>query len=251
MSNLVVGPPENPAFPAIPPTTPPVVTPVSVDTVITFNDGIQKPEPGKRIAVSSSGSWANSRWAGIADGMMKFFSDFVSTSKGYARQILYAEARMDFNGVGGLSAGVTGVAEGHGTISTLPGYVNDVVGFNGIALKNTNCWAAGSHGEVRDTVSGGVAIGVNAEIVSLEPGTRGIGVHALNWGGNAAAESAFCGQGAFKHGLNLEGVSEMTDLMKLSSSGGHFIYDPKPSVAVIGKLRITIDGSTFYIPVCQ
>ena len=91
----------------------PAPTPIPATTgdAVLFQPDIQQPGPSKRIAVSSSGSWANSRWAGIADGMMKFFSDFVSTSKGYARQILYAESRMDFNGVGGLSAGVTGVAD--------------------------------------------------------------------------------------------------------------------------------------------
>lgn len=248
MSNLVVGPPD-PDFPTLPPI--PEVPPAVPGVNVMFSKDIQKPPEGQNISVSTTGSWAGSVYGGIADAVAKFFTMIVSPMAGYAKQTFYGEAAMDFNGKGGLVAGFTGVARGFGKTNKTPGAVNDVVGYNGVAFKDTDCWAAGLHGEVRDSVAGGVAIGVNAEIVSLEQGTRGIGVHALNWGGNAAAESAFCGQGAFKHGLNLEGVSEMTDLMKLSSSGGHFIYDPKPSVAVIGKLRITIDGSTFYIPVCQ
>ncbi len=248
MSNLVVGPPD-PDFPTLPP-IPEVPTAVPGVNVM-FSKDIQTPPEGQSISVSTTGSWAGSVYGGIADAVAKFFTMIVSPMAGYAKQTFYGEAAMDFNGKGGLVAGFTGVARGFGKTNKTPGAVNDVVGYNGVAFKDTDCWAAGLHGEVRDSVAGGVAIGLNAEIVSLEPGTRGIGVHALNWGGNAAAESAFCGQGAFKHGLNLEGVSEMTDLLKLSSNGGHFIYDPKPSVAVIGKLRITIDGSTFYIPVCQ
>ncbi len=248
MSNLVVGPPD-PDFPTLPPI--PEVPPAVPGVNVMFSKDIQTPPEGQSISVSTTGSWAGSVYGGIADAVAKFFTMIVSPMAGYAKQTFYGEAAMDFNGKGGLVAGFTGVARGFGKTNKTPGAVNDVVGYNGVAFKDTDCWAAGLHGEVRDSVAGGVAIGLNAEIVSLEPGTRGIGVHALNWGGNAAAESAFCGQGAFKHGLNLEGVSEMTDLLKLSSNGGHFIYDPKPSVAVIGKLRITIDGSTFYIPVCQ
>ena len=157
---------------------------------------------------------------------------------------------MDFNGFGGLTAGVTGVGRGFGKIGTATGAMNDVCGINGVAFKDTNCWAAGLHGEVRDSVSGGVAIGLNGEIASLKEGTRGIGVNAMNWAGNAKAESAFNGLGEFHHGINLEGVQGMSKLFMLAGNNPVWIYDPTPPKP-LGKLAITIDGQTFYIPVCN
>lgn len=222
---LVVGPPEDPLFAPVAP-----VAPVVTD--------------------SSTGTWAKSKWAGIADAMLKKFKDMVSPSKGYASHAAYLEARMDFNGVGGLVAGVSGVGTGVGKIN--PGGINDIVGVQGTACKDTNSWAAGLHGEVRDSVAGGTAIGINSEIANLQPGTRGIGVNAMNWAGNPKAESAFNGMGDFQHGINLEAVTGMEQLLRLSTGSSiAFVYDPQPSVAIIGKLRITIDGGQFYIPVCK
>jgi len=250
MSNLVVGPPEDPAFPTLPPI--PEVPPAVPGVNVMFSKEIQTPPEGQNISVSTTGSWAGSVYGGIADAVAKFFTMIVSPMAGYAKQTFYGEAAMDFNGKGGLVAGFTGVARGFGKTNKTPGAVNDVVGYNGIAFKETDCWAAGLHGEVRDSVAGGVAIGLNAEIVSLKEGTRGIGVNAMNWAGNPKADNAFNGLGAFDSGLSLEGVNGLTKFLKLSTGGNAiWVYDPQPSVAIVGKLKITIDGQPFHIPVCQ
>lgn len=248
MSNLVVGPPEDPAFPTLPPI--PEVPPAVPGVNVMFSKDIQTPPEGQNISVSTTGSWAGSVYGGIADAVAKFFTTIVSPMAGYAKQTFYGEAAMDFNGKGGLVAGFTGVARGFGKTNKTTGAVNDVVGYNGVAFKDTDCWAAGLHGEVRDSVAGGVAIGLNGEIVSLEQGTRGIGVNAMNWAGNPKAESVYNGLGEFEHGINLEGVQGMSKLFRLAGNNPVWIYDPKPPVP-LGKLAITIDGTTFYIPVCR
>jgi hypothetical protein len=219
---------------------------------VVFTNVIQTPPAGTNIAVSSSGSWANSVYGGIADAMVKFFSLFKSPSPGYAKQAAYYESAMDMDGKGGLVAGITGVARGFGKINPAGGVTNDIVGVNSVSFKDNDGWAAGVHGEVHDNFPGGVAIGVNGEICDLKEGTHGIGLNIMNWAKNPPADEFILGNGKFKEGIVMEGVSGMQHLLKLSTGGNAiWIYEPKPSVAVVGKLRISLDGQTFYIPVCQ
>jgi len=219
--------------------------PVASQNVV-FLNGIQTPPAGTNVAVSSTGSWANSVYGGIADAMIKFFSLFKSPSAGYAKQAGYFESAMDMNGKGGLVAGITGVARGFGPINPAGGVTNDIVGVNSVSFKDNAGWAAGVHGEVHDNFPGGVAIGVNGEITDLKPGTHGIGLNIMNWAHNPPADEFILGNGAFKDGIVMEGVSGMQHLLKLSTGGNAiWVYDPQPSCAVIGKLRITLDGQEF------
>lgn len=250
MTELVVGPPEDPAFPTLPPI--PEVPPEVHGVNVQFSKDVQTPPEGQNISVSTTGSWAGSVYGGIADAVAKFFTMIVSPMAGYAKQTFYGEAAMDFNGKGGLVAGFTGVARGFGKTNKTPGAVNDAVGFNGVAFKDTDCWAAGIHGEVRDNFPGGTAIGVNAELVSTKGATHSIGINIMNWGGNEPADEFCLGNGAFNDGFDLQGVSGMQQLFKLSTGANAiWVYDPQPSVAIIGKLRITLDGQQFHIPVCR
>lgn len=58
--------------------------------------------------------------------------------------------------------------------------------------------------------------------------------------------------GKWKTGLDFEGVTGMDQLLKLATAQNTtFVYDPQPSIAIVGKLKITIDGQQFHIPVCK
>ena len=58
--------------------------------------------------------------------------------------------------------------------------------------------------------------------------------------------------GKWKSGFDFQDVTGMDQLFKLATAQNTtFVYDPQPSVAIVGKLKITIDGQQFHIPVCK
>ena len=195
------------------------------------------------IEISTSGNWLGSTVAWVLDAFIKAFKSITSPSRGYAIAGVLGESTMDFNSKGGEVVGLYGVAEGHGVLGADP--VNDVVGVSGTARKNTNCWAAGGHFDVYDTVDGGTAIGVNVEMIGIKPGTWGIGVNVQPYPDSAPIIGVNL-QNKVKTILNTEGA-HVNYLATINSASP--MFSSVAPTQVVGRLRIKIDGSDYFIPV--
>ncbi len=201
-----------------------------------------------RVGLTTTGTYNGSKTAWILDAIHKVWRKFVSPQPGYAVSAYLGESQMDFNGKGGLVVGVYGVADGTGTINPQGG-VNDVVGMHGTAHKSTNCWAAGVHADVYDYVGGGTAIGVNIEFPLTQPTTNTIGVNVQpNASGKVMGINL---QGKVSTALNT--ADGQTDtLLALNSGSPMWKGNGSPGGALgayAGKIKIIIDGQTFYLPV--
>ncbi|MBP7991336.1 MAG: hypothetical protein KAY91_01595 [Rhodocyclaceae bacterium] len=200
-----------------------------------------------RVALSTTGDFNGSRTAWILDTIHKVFRIFKSPSKGYGIAAKLGEAKMDFNGHGGLVVGVYGVAEGTGQ-TTAQG-VNDVVGVHGTAHKATNCWAAGVHADVYDYAPGGIGIGVNVEFPLTQEGSRYIGVN-MQPNTNGVYEGVNL-QGHVSTALNTAGGS-VDCLLALQSGSPMWSGSGDLGGGLgqhVGKLKIIIDGQAFFLPV--
>jgi len=200
-----------------------------------------------RVALSTTGDFNGSRTAWILDTIHKVFRIFKSPSKGYGIAAKLGEAKMDFNGQGGLVVGVYGVAEGTGQ-TTAQG-VNDVVGVHGTAHKSTNCWAAGVHADVYDYAPGGIGIGVNVEFPLTQEGSRYIGVN-MQPNTNGVYEGINL-QGHVSTAINTAGGS-VDCLLALQSGSPMWSGSGNEGGGLgqhVGKLKIVIDGQAFFLPV--
>lgn len=200
-----------------------------------------------RVALTTTGDFNGSRTAWILDTIHKVFRIFKSPSKGYGIAAKLGEAKMDFNGQGGLVVGVYGVAEGTGQ-TTAQG-VNDVVGVHGTAHKSTNCWAAGVHADVYDYAPGGIGIGVNVEFPLTQEGSRYIGVN-MQPNTNGVYEGINL-QGHVSTAINTAGGS-VDCLLALQSGSPMWSGSGDLGGGLgqhVGKLKIIIDGQAFFLPV--
>ena len=200
-----------------------------------------------RVALSTTGDFNGSRTAWILDTIHKVFRIFRSPAKGYGIAAKLGEAKMDFNGQGGLVVGVYGVAEGTGQ-TTAQG-VNDVVGVHGTAHKSTNCWAAGVHADVYDYAPGGIGIGVNVEFPLTQEGSRYIGVNMQP--NTAGVYEGVNLQGHVSTALNTAGGS-VDCLLALQSGSPMWSGSGDAGGGLgqhVGKLKIIIDGQAFFLPV--
>ena len=223
-----------------------------------------------RVALSTTGDFSGSRTAWILDTIHKVFRIFKSPAKGYGIAAKLGEAKMDFNGQGGLVVGVYGVAEGTGQ-TTAQG-VNDVVGVHGTAHKSTNCWAAGVHADVYDYAPGGIGIGVNVEFPLTQEGKVGRPGDSIAKGVNV--EFPLTQEGSRYIGVNMQpntnGVYEGINLQghvstAINTAGGSVdcllaLQSGSPMWSGsgneggglgqhVGKLKIIIDGQAFFLPV--
>ena len=200
-----------------------------------------------RVALTTTGDFNGSRTAWILDTIHKVFRIFKSPAKGYGIAAKLGEAKMDFNGQGGLVVGVYGVAEGTGQ-TTAQG-VNDVVGVHGTAHKSTNCWAAGVHADVYDYAPGGIGIGVNVEFPLTQEGSRYIGVNMQP--NTAGVYEGVNLQGHVSTALNTAGGS-VDRLLALQSGSPMWSGSGDLGGGLgqhVGKLKIIIDGQAFFLPV--
>ena len=200
-----------------------------------------------RVALSTTGDFNGSRTAWILDTIHKVFRIFKSPSKGYGIAAKLGEAKMDFNGQGGLVVGVYGVAEGTGQ-TTAQG-VNDVVGVHGTAHKSTNCWATGVHADVYDYAPGGIGIGVNVEFPLTQEGSRYIGINIQP--NTAGVYEGVNLQGHVSTALNTAGGS-VDCLLALQSGSPMWSGSGDLGGGLgqhVGKLKIIIDGQAFFLPV--
>lgn len=200
----------------------------------------------ERIALTSEKDFSGSRTAWILDSLFKLFRKIVSPQNNYGASAIMGEAQMDFNGKGGLVVGVYGIAEGVGKTGS---GVNDIVGVHGTAHKSAQGWAAGVHADVYDYVDGGTAIGVNVEFPLTQPTTTTIGVNIQpNVNGKVI-------------GMNVQG--QISSLLSTSPAKVDCLLDMNSGSPMwkgsgdvggglgqhVGKLKITIDGQAFYLPV--
>ena len=200
-----------------------------------------------RVALTTTGDFNGSRTSWILDTIHKVFRIFQSPAKGYGIAAKLGEAKMDFNGQGGLVVGVYGVAEGTGQ-TTAQG-VNDVVGVHGTAHKSTNCWAAGVHADVYDYAPGGIGIGVNVEFPLTQEGSRYIGVN-MQPNTNGVYEGINL-QGHVSTAINTAGGS-VDCLLALQSGSPMWSGSGNEGGGLgqhVGKLKIVIDGQAFFVPV--
>jgi len=222
-------------FPAISAPVTPVAAPTSGITTI--------PEQ-----ISSTGNWLGSKAAYIIDALSKAYRVLVSPSKGYCTAAVFGEAKMNFNDHGGEVVGGYFVAEGTGETEHS---VNDVVGVSATAYKSTNCWAAGLHADVYDTAPGGTAIGVNIEFPVTHPDSDTIGINIQP---NSAAKIT---------GLNLQGQysaaiggygAKIDKLITINSTSPMWKGSGDTGGGLgqhVGKIKIAIDGTDYFIPVYQ
>lgn len=199
----------------------------------------------ERIALTSGQDFSGSRSAWILDSLFKLFRKIVSPQNNYGAAAIMGEAQMDFNSKGGLVVGVYGIAEGTGKTGS---GVNDIVGVHGTAHKNAQGWAAGVHADVYDYVGGGTAIGVNVEFPLTQPTTTTIGVNVQpNVNGKVIGMNL---QGNISTMLNAEGKADCLLTMNSGSPMWKGSGDTGGNLGQhVGKIRITIDGQAFYLPV--